>query len=45
MNIPISLLFRKNDEIVERLFGYVAGKNIDEQPPLLTFKKTEENIP
>jgi len=45
MNIPISLLFRKNNEIVENLFGYVAGKNADEQPPLLTFKKTEENIP
>ncbi len=45
MNIPISLLFRKNDEIIEKLFGYVAGKNADEQPPLLTFRKTEENIP
>jgi ferredoxin len=44
MNIPISLLFRKNDGIIEDLFGYVAGKSAVEQPPLLTFKKTEENI-
>jgi len=43
-NIPLAKLMKKSAQIVERLFDYKAGQEIDKKPPFLTFKDVEQNI-
>ena len=41
VDIPVSLIFKKIGESVQKMFDYVAGKDLDEDLPLSTFKKEE----
>lgn len=42
MNIPLYLLNRQMAKKVKELFGYVAGYNYNEDPPLSTFKPDDK---
>ena len=42
MNIPLSLLNRKIAKDLQTLFGFTAGGDPDNPPPLATFRKDEE---
>ena len=42
MHIPLSLLNRKMAREVQALFGYTAGGDAQEPPPLATFRRDEE---
>ena len=42
MNIPLSLLNRKLEKEVLRLFDFQAGLSAEAVPPLATFKKEEK---
>jgi len=44
INIPLLKLMKKVNKEIERLFDYKPGLKIESKPPLLTFKKIEENI-
>jgi len=41
VDIPISIIFKKIGESVQKVFDYIPGKNIDEDIPLMTFEKEE----
>lgn len=41
VDIPLSLIFKKVGESVQKTFDYIPGKNIDEEVPLVTFKEEE----
>ena len=41
VDIPISVIFKKIGESVQKLFDYIPGKNIEEDIPLITFKEEE----
>ncbi len=41
VDIPISIIFKKIGESVQKMFEYVPGKNLEEDLPLSTFKKEE----
>lgn len=43
-NIQIMKLMKKINKDVLKLFNYRPGFNLDEKPPLLTFKNVEKNI-
>ncbi|MCX6347496.1 MAG: 4Fe-4S dicluster domain-containing protein [Actinobacteria bacterium] len=43
-NIQIMKLMKKVNKDVLKLFNYRPGYNLDEKPPLLTFKNVEKNI-
>jgi len=43
-NIPILVLMRKMNNVVAKLFDYKAGMDIQQKPPLLTYKNIEKNI-
>ncbi|MHB1376710.1 MAG: 4Fe-4S dicluster domain-containing protein [Candidatus Humimicrobiaceae bacterium] len=43
-NIQIMKLMKKVNKDVLKLFNYRPGFNLDEKPPLLTFKNVEKNI-
>jgi len=41
VDIPISVIFKKIGESVQKMFDYIPGKNIEEDIPLITFKEEE----
>ena len=41
VDIPISLIFKKVGESVQKMFDYIPGKNVDEDIPLITFEEEE----
>ena len=41
VDIPISIIFKKVGESVQKLFDYIPGKDVKEEIPLLTFEKEE----
>ena len=41
VDIPLSIIFKKVGESVQKMFDYIPGKNIDEEVPLVTFKEVE----
>ena len=41
VDIPISVIFKKIGESVQKMFDYIPGKNVEEDIPLLTFKEEE----
>ena len=41
VDIPVSMIFKKVGESVQKMFDYIPGKNIEEEIPLITFKKDE----
>jgi formate dehydrogenase subunit beta len=41
VDIPVAIIFKKIGESVQKLFDYIPGKDIDEEIPLVTFKKEE----
>jgi len=41
VDIPISIIFKKIGESVQKLFDYVPGRNVEEKIPLTTFEKEE----
>jgi len=41
VDIPLSIIFKKIGESVQKMFDYVPGKNTDEELPLSTFEKEE----
>ena len=41
VDIPVSIIFKKIGESVQKIFNYIPGKNIDEDIPLVTFEKEE----
>jgi formate dehydrogenase subunit beta len=42
-DIPIALVFKKVSESVQKMFDYIPGKDVNEEIPLITFKKDEFN--
>lgn len=43
MNIPLSRLYKKVQKDVAELFGYEAGMELDEVPPLVDFKLDDQD--
>ncbi len=43
MNIPLTLLNRKLDQVIYDLFGYQSGMNPEEVPPLSTYNPDDPN--
>jgi formate dehydrogenase (coenzyme F420) beta subunit len=43
-NLSILKLMKKMNQEIERLFDYKAGMEVEQKPPLLTFKTVESNI-
>jgi formate dehydrogenase subunit beta len=41
VDIPVSIIFMKVGESIQKMFDYVPGKNLDEAIPLITFEKEE----
>ena len=41
VDIPVSIIFKKVGGSVQKMFDYVPGKDVDEEIPLITFKKDE----
>lgn len=41
VDIPISVIFKKIGESVQKMFDYIPGKNLEEDIPLITFKEEE----
>jgi len=41
VDIPISMIFKKVGESVQKMFDYIPGKNVEEDIPLIAFKKEE----
>jgi len=41
VDIPLSLIFKKVGESVQKMFDYVPGKNVEEDIPLVTFEEEE----
>ena len=41
VDIPISIIFKKVGESVQKLFDYIPGRDVKEEIPLLTFEKDE----
>lgn len=41
VDIPVSIIFMKVGESVQKMFDYIPGKNVDEDIPLVTFEKEE----
>jgi len=41
VDIPVSLIFKKVSESVQKMFDYIPGKDIEEKIPLITFKQEE----
>jgi len=41
VDIPISIIFKRVGESVQKLFKYVPGKDVEEKIPLITFEKEE----
>jgi len=41
VDIPISIIFKKVGESVQKLFDYIPGRDVEEEIPLLTFEKEE----
>jgi len=41
VDIPLSIIFKKVGESVQKMFDYVPGKNVEEDIPLVTFKEEE----
>jgi formate dehydrogenase subunit beta len=41
VDIPISIIFKKVGESIQKKFDYIPGKNVKEEIPLITFKQEE----
>jgi len=41
VDIPVSIIFKKVGESVQKMFDYIPGKDVEEEIPLITFKKDE----
>jgi len=41
VDIPVSIIFKKVGESVQKLFDYVPGRDLEEEIPFLTFEKEE----
>jgi formate dehydrogenase subunit beta len=41
VDIPVSMIFKKVGESIQKMFDYLPGKNVDDDIPLLTFEKNE----
>jgi len=41
VDIPLSIIFKKVGESIQKMFDYIPGKNIEEEIPLVTFKQEE----
>lgn len=41
VGIPVSIIFKKVGESVQKLFNYIPGRDVEEEIPLLTFEKEE----
>jgi len=41
VDIPISMIFKKVGESVQKMFDYIPGKDVDEMMPLITFENEE----
>ena len=41
VDIPVAAIFKKVGESVQKMFGYIPGKDVEEDIPLVTFKKEE----
>ena len=41
VDIPVSMIFKKVGESVQKVFDYIPGKNLEEEIPLVTFEKEE----
>jgi formate dehydrogenase subunit beta len=41
VDIPVAGIFKKVGESVQKMFEYVPGKDIDEDIPLVAYKKEE----
>ena len=41
VDIPLSMIFKKVGESIQKIFDYIPGKNIEEEIPLVTFKQEE----
>ena len=41
VDIPVSIIFKRVGETVQKMFDYVPGKDVEEKIPLATFKKDE----
>jgi formate dehydrogenase subunit beta len=41
VDIPLSIIFKKVGEAVQKMFDYIPGKNVEEEIPLVTFKQEE----
>ncbi len=41
VDIPVAVIFKKVGESVQNMFDYVAGKDVEEEIPLVTFKQEE----
>jgi len=41
VDIPISIIFKKIGESVQKMFEYIPGKNVEEDIPLITFEEEE----
>lgn len=42
--LPVSTLFRSVGERIQKMFQYVPGRNVDEKPPVASFKEDELKI-
>lgn len=40
-NLPLGIIFKMAGERLQRLFDYVPGRAIDEEPPLTTYRESE----
>ena len=41
VDIPLSIIFKKVGESVQKMFDYIPGKNVEEEIPLVTFEEEE----
>lgn len=41
VDIPVSMIFKKVGESVQKVFDYIPGKDVEEEIPLITFEKEE----
>jgi len=41
VDIPVSIIFKKVGESVQKMFDYIPGRDVDEDIPLITFEKEE----
>ena len=41
VGIPVSIIFKRVGESIQKMFGYVPGKDVEEALPLVTFKQEE----